>query len=287
MPQKDHIYKGIAHGCMAFFLLTIMNMFVKLLVDAHHIIEIAFYRNAIPAAAVLAYIGLTKKTGYLKAREPKALTLRVMIGTIGLFLTFGAVKYLPLSDATVLFFVSTLIAPVLAVLILKEYMGPHRWTAVIIGFSGVLLIAQPQGDFALLGTIIALGAALCHALVQIMLRYLKQESSVTVALYFMLGGATFSALFMPLVGKIPTPLEAMYLLGLGISGGTAQYFLTSAFRLAPASVIIPFNYTGLIWATGLDILIWHYIPGWPVFLGSAIIIAAKLYIIYRERKSET
>jgi drug/metabolite transporter (DMT)-like permease len=286
IEHKDEIMKGIASAVLAFFFLTVMNVFVKLLAETHHIAEIAFYRNAIPIAFVLAYALFRKKPDIFKTRKPRAMLLRVVIGTTGLYLTFGAVKLLPLADATVLFFVATLIAPVLSVFILKEYIGPHRWMAIAIGFTGVLLIAQPHGNFQLLGTLVALGAALCHAIVQVMLRHLKTESSITVAFYFMLGGMLVSACFLPFVAKSATPLEMLYFLGLGLSGGAGQYFITSSFRLAPASVIVPFNYTGLIWATGFDILIWHYVPGWPVFAGASIIIVSKLYFIYRERLQE-
>lgn len=284
--HKDEIFKGITSAVLAFFLLTVMNVFVKLLAENHHVIEIAFYRNALPVALLLAYAALARSPQIFKTRKPKAMAFRVLIGTIGLFATFGAVKLLPLADATVLFFVSTLIAPILSVILLKEYMGPHRWMAVLIGFTGVLLIAQPHGDFQLLGTLVALAAALCHSIVQVTLRYLKAESSLNVAFYFMLGGASISALFMPFLATMPAPIEILYIIGLAASGGTAQYFLTSAFRHAPAGVIVPFNYTGLIWATGFDILIWNYVPGWPVFAGAAIIIISKLYFIYREHLAE-
>lgn len=284
--HKDEIMKGIANAVVAFFLLTVMNVFVKLLSETHHVAEIAFYRNAVPALLVISWAALQRRADVFRTGKPKVLLFRVLIGTIGLFLTFGAVIYLPLADATVLFFVSTLIAPVLSVIFLKEHMGPRRWLAVAIGFTGVLLIAQPHGEFKLIGTALALGAALVHAIVQVSLRYLKTESSLTVAFYFMLGGALVSACFLPFVATMPTKLEILFLLGLGLSGGSAQYFLTSAFRMAPASVIVPFNYTGLIWATGFDILIWHYMPGWPVFAGASIIIISKLYFIHRERLQE-
>lgn len=281
--HEDKILKGIASACLAFFLLTLMNVFVKLLAETHHVIEIAFYRNLIPLLLLSAYLAVTRRAEILKTGKPKAMVFRVLIGTIGLYLTFTAVELLPLADATVLFFASTLMLPVIAFFVLKEHMGWRRWMAVIIGFSGVILIAQPTLEVQMLGVIVALAASLFHAIVQVSLRYLKTEASLTVLFYFLLGGTLMSAIFLPWVANVPEPKEFLYFLALGLSGGAAQYFLTSAFRMAPATVISPFNYTGLIWATGFDILIWHYVPGWPVFIGAAIIILSKLYIIHRER----
>ena len=102
----------------------------------------------------------------------------------------------------------------------------------------------------------------------------------------MLGGTLIPAVVMPWVASVPSYHDMLLFLGVGLSGGLAQYFLTSAFRLAPASVISPFNYTGLIWASLFDILIWNAIPGWPVFIGGSIIMASNFYIIHRERLAE-
>lgn len=282
--HKDQITLGVIHGTLAFFLLALMSVCAKLLTEHHHVLEIAFYRNLIALIPVLLYIALTRKTHLLKTDKPMAMMFRALVGTLGLIFTFGAFKYLPLSDATVIFFTATLLAPALSFFILKEHVGPYRWGAIILGFCGVILIAAPSGEAKVLGIAIAFAAAFIHAVIHLLLRHLKTESSFTVTFYFFLGGCLIPALFMPFVAHMPGPNEWLLFLGVGIFGGVAQYFLTSAFRLAPIAIIAPLNYTGLLWATGFDILIWSYIPGWPVFLGGAIIIGCNLFIIYREHK---
>ena len=284
--HEDSVFKGIISGVLAFFLLAVMSMFVRLLGPDHHVMEIAFYRNLVPMIMIFVYIIAANKRHELKTGKPLALLFRVLFGTVGLFLTFATIKSMPLANATVLFFTSTLLVPALSFFLLKEYIGPHRWLAVIIGMSGVLIMARPGGDMPLTGIIIGLAAAFFHSLIQIFLRHLKTESSLTVTFYFMLGGTLIPAVFMPWVGVMPTTHDLLLFLGVGISGGAAQYFLTSAFRMAPASVISPFNYTGLIWASLFDILIWNVVPGWPVFTGGAIIMVSNFYILHRERLAE-
>ncbi len=282
--KKDHIYKGIAYACTAFFMFTLQTALTKLLSGQHGAIEIVFYRNLICFLPCMGFLLFTKKYSLLKTNMSGTLSFRVLIGLVGTILTLAAVQHLPLSDATVLFFLSTLLIPVMAHFFLKEHIGWPRWVAVAIGMMGVLLVAQPSGMVSLYGVMLALGAATVHATIQVLTRAMKTVNPFTINFYFFFVGALLPGLFMPWIGNMPTMDSLPILLAIGLTGGLGQYFLTRGFQIAPASLLGPFNYTGLIWAVLLDILIWGYIPGWPVFMGSAIIIASKLFIIYRERQ---
>ncbi|MCB1532898.1 MAG: DMT family transporter [Alphaproteobacteria bacterium] len=282
-PKKDQIYKGIIYACISFFMFTVQNAMAKLLLPFHDAIEVVFYRNLICFVPCLIYVLVLRKYYLFKTSMPGTLFVRVFIGMIGTVLTIAASQYLPLSDATVIFFMSTLLIPVLAHFYLKERIGLHRWLAVGIGMSGVILVAQPSGDVTLFGISLALGAACVHASIQVLIRAMKSENPFTITFYFFLMGLLGPALAMPWVANTLLIENIPILLGVGLSGGLGQYFLTRGFQMAPASLLGPFNYTGLIWATGLDILIWHYVPGWPVFVGGAVIILSKFYILYRER----
>ncbi|MCB1590987.1 MAG: DMT family transporter [Alphaproteobacteria bacterium] len=283
--QHDNILKGALFAAAAFFLLAVMGACAKLLTADHNVMEVAFYRNAVPLVLMMAYVALRRKKGAYAIGNKRLLIMRVGIGIIGLVCTFGALQQLPISDATVIFMGSNLIIPVLAFFLLKEHVGPYRWMAILIGFCGVFLVAAPTGHINPLGVALAMAAACVHATIQVILRRLKNENPFAVTFYFTLGGAVFSALFLPWVAEFPTGNDMILYLILGCSGGLAQYCLTNAFKYAPATIAAPFNYTGLLWATGLDIMIWHYVPGWNVFVGGAIIIAAKIFILHRERKN--
>lgn len=284
-PHKDHLLLGVSSGIAAFFLLAVMGAFAKLLLDNHNVVEIAFYRNALAVIPMLLYIAVRKSWHLFEVKNKPVMTARVIGGLLTLIITYAALDFLPLADATVIFMSSTLFVPVLAFLILGERIGPWRWLAVFVGFSGVILVAGPTGNIPFVGGIIALLAATGHAAIHIILRFLRDENAFTVTLYFMGGSAALTALALPFVFNMPQQKEWLWFAGVAISGGLAQYCLTTAMKFAPATVITPLNYTGLLWATGLDILIWAYVPGWPVFIGGAIIIGANVFIAWRERKA--
>jgi drug/metabolite transporter (DMT)-like permease len=282
-PHEDQIMRGITYGLLAYLLFGIMQACAKLLMENHHPAEIAFYRNIVAIVPLLIYIAAFKKWNVLKTRKPVALLLRAVVGTIGLIITFAAFQYLPMAETTVILFAGIILTPAVAFFALGEHMGWRRWSAIGVGMLGVILIVRPSGDLALVGVIIAFIAACTHAFTNTMLRYLRSEDSLGVTFYFILSGIFIGGLFMPFVGKIPGPDEFLLLLGVGISAMLAQYFLTSAFRIAPTGLVAMLNYTGLIWATIFDVVIWNYVPGLSVFLGGFIILAANLYIIHRER----
>lgn len=284
-PHQEHLLKGIGLALVAFFLFAVMTAAAKFLSDTHHVAEIAFYRNAVFLLPLLGYLLMKKNTALFKTKKPRAVAFRAVVGAFSLIVTYGAFAELPLADATVLLFASSIVTPIIVHFALKEHIGIYRSIAILIGLGGVVLMAAPTGAVNPLGVILGLSAAIMHAMMYSTLRYLKTEDSLTVTFYFILAGVLIPGLFfMPFVAlPIQNMLELSLFLMLGVSGGCAQLCLANAHRHAPASLIAPLNYTGLIWATGFDIVVWKYIPGWPVFIGGGIIIVSSLFIIYRER----
>lgn len=284
----DHIdfpLKGIAYAVFAFFLLAVMNLLAKILNNdyGHHVVEIAFYRNLVSVIPFLSYILITKQYQLFKTGTPKALAARSIIGTLSLVTTFAAFTMLPMAEVTVLLFTTTLMVPALAYFFLQEKVGIHRWSAIGVGFIGVIVMVGLNGFHgAWMGIALALIAATMHASLGLLLRRMKQESSVTVTFYFVLTGFFLTGALMPFFATVPKPEALLMLVGTGIAGGLAQFCLSLAYKNAPIAAAAPMNYTGLLWATGFDIIIFSIMPGWPVFLGAAIIITANGYIIYRE-----
>ena len=169
--HQEHVVLGMSAAMAAFFMFTIMNMFAKLLSVNHSVIEIAFYRNLIASLPFLVMVFAFGKREILVLRnKPGLVGLRALLGSISLITTFAAFSMMPMADTTALLFTSSLFIPVLGVLLLKESVGPYRWAAVLIGFIGVLIMANPSGQGNFLGIIIALSAAMMHAFLQILLR---------------------------------------------------------------------------------------------------------------------
>jgi len=266
---------------------TVMNVFAKLLSVRHSVFEIAFYRNLIACMPFLFLVFVLGKREILVIRsKPSLVGLRAVLGALSLVTTFAAFSLMPMAETTVLLFTSSLFIPMLGVFFLAEHVGPYRWAAVAIGFAGVLIMAGPGGNMNMLGITVAISAALMHATLQIVLRYLgRYERPETITFYFLVIGALVMALPLPLVAVTPNWAEVPLLFGVGLSGALAQWLLTIAFRNAPAAIVTVFNYSGIVWATIFGWLIWNDWPLPQVLVGAAVVILSNGLIIWRESRA--
>ena len=285
--HRDHVVRGMIAAMGAFFMFTVMNVFAKLLSVNHSVIEIAFYRNLIACIPFLFLVFVLGKREILVIRsQPAAVGFRAVIGAISLTTTFAAFSIMPMAETTVLLFTASLFIPVLGVIFLRERVGPYRWVAVAIGFVGVVVMAGPAGNVNALGIAVALFAALMHATLQIILRYLgRYERPETVTFYFLVIGTLVTALPLPFVSVTPTMAEVPLLFGVGLSGAAAQWLLSTAFRCAPAAVVTVFNYSSIVWATLFGWMIWNEWPIPTVLAGAAIVIASNALVIWRESRA--
>jgi drug/metabolite transporter (DMT)-like permease len=285
-PHKEHIALGMAAAIGAFLAFTIMNVFAKLLSANHSVIEIAFYRNLIASMPFLILIfGIGRRDILVIRSKPAVVAFRAILGSFTLMMTFSAYALMPMADTTVFLFTSSLFIPVLGVIFLSERVGPYRWTAVIVGFIGVVVMMRPSGDTYLLGATVALVAALMQATMSIVLRYLGgHESAETISFYFFVIGTFITALALPFVAVRPSLGEVPLLFGVGLSGAAAQWLYSTAFRNAPAAIVSVFNYSSILWATLFGWLIWSDIPLPTVFVGAAIVIASNVLVIWREHR---
>jgi drug/metabolite transporter (DMT)-like permease len=254
----------------AFFMFSVMIVFAKLLSANHSVIEIAFYRNLIACMPFLFIVFVLGKRDILVIRsQPAAVGIRAVIGAISLTMTFAAFSLMPMAETTVLLFTASLFIPVLGVIFLHERVGPYRWAAVAIGFVGVVIMVGPAGNLNTLGVAVALFAALMHATLQVILRYLgRYERPETVTFYFLVIGALVTALPLPFVAVTPT-----------------QWLLSIAFRNAPAAIVTVFNYSSIVWAMLFGWMIWNEWPLPTVLAGASIVIASNALVIWRESRA--
>ncbi len=287
LGHKEHVVRGMAAAMGAFFMFTVMNVFAKLLSANHSVIEIAFYRNLIACMPFLFLVFVLGKREILVIRsKPTLVGFRAVLGSLSLVTTFAAFSLMPMAETTVLMFTASLFIPVLGVLFLGERVGPYRWGAVVMGFVGVVIMAGPGGNVTAIGVAVAIAAALMHATLQIVLRYLgRYESPETIAFYFLVIGALITALPLPLVAVTPTLAEVPLLFGVGLSGAMAQWLISIAFRNAPAAIVTVFNYSGIVWATLFGWLIWNDWPLPKVLIGATVVIASNALIIWRESRT--
>ncbi len=267
-------------------LFSFMNLAVKYVAESGvHITQIILFRNLLALPVVLLLVSRcidSKKL--LKTARPFSHMFRGLVGISAMACFFLSFKMLPLGDATALHFASPIILTALSVPFLGEKVGKWRWGAVAVGLIGVIIIANPSGNTEILGSSIALLAALLAAIAAIMVRKMGEtEHSLTIVFYFTMSGIIVSLILCPFFWQPITSVWVFYaLLMVGILGGIAQYFLTRAYAQAPAAYVSVFSYAAIVFSIGFDIIFWMHIPTWNVWTGSAIIMASGLVILYRE-----
>jgi drug/metabolite transporter (DMT)-like permease len=284
--HKDHVVLGMSAAVGAFLSFTVMNVLAKLLAERHSVIEIAFYRNlvALVPFLVMAY-GLGRRDLLRIRSKPRWIVARAVLGTVSLTMTFAAFSLMPMAETTAFLFTSSLFIPIFGTIFLRERVGIYRWSAVAVGFVGVLIMVHPSGELYALGVVIALSAALLQATMQVVLRYIgRYELPETVTFYFFLIGTLVTLVPLPFLAVRPTLAEIPLLIGVGLSGASAQFLLSTAFRNAPVALVTVFNYSGIVWATLFGWLIWNEWPLPIVLTGAAVVIAANVLIIWRESR---
>jgi drug/metabolite transporter (DMT)-like permease len=248
--------------------------------------ELVFYRFAFGLPPLILWIVWGRNFDAWRTERPLAHLTRATIGLTTMVLAFSALAYLPLAEATTISFAAPLFAVMLSALVLKEKVGRHRWSAVLIGFAGVLIVTRPEGA-ALhpLGLTLAILAALGVGCVTIAIRQIgRTESTQTTVLWFSLLSMLVVGGLMPFYAQAHDVRTWAILLALGLFGGGGQLLMTASLRFAPVSAIVPFDYVQLIWAVLLGWLLWSDAPPATTWAGASVIVASGLYTIYREHK---
>ncbi|RJY08232.1 DMT family transporter [Aurantiacibacter aquimixticola] len=263
-----------------------MAVLIKLADDTGvHLLEIIFWRQFVSVPIVLAWAAMAGGMHLIRTDRPKAHAVRAGYGIVGMVLNFGGVILLPLAEATALSFSAPIFAVILSIVLLKETVGSWRWSAVIAGFAGILVIAQPGGnDIPLFGAMVALGGAFMIALISIQIRDLGRTDH-PVAIVFWFAVATV-IVALPALFFVHEPLTAqqwLLLLGIGITGTWGQVLITLALRYGTVSSVIVMDYSNLIWATLLGWIVFSTVPPVTTWLGAPLVIGAGLLITWRER----
>lgn len=280
---------GLRLACVALF--AGMNVLIKLAEQrGAAFAELLFFRQFGAALLVGGVVAAGPGVGSLRTARIGAHVLRTAIGLVAMALTFTTLLLLPLAEATTVGFSMPIFATVLGALILHEPTGWRRWAAVLAGFAGIVIVTQStsghgSGHIPPLGVATGLGAAFCTAGVSILLRTIgKTEPALTTVFWF-------SALALLPLGAIyafearghDAPTWAM-LLGIGVVGGFGQMAMTASLARGAVSLVVPMDYTALLWATLLGWLVFDRLPVPATWIGAPIIVASGLYIVWREHR---
>lgn len=246
--------------------------------------ETMFWRQLIPALGIFGWLAARGQLHRLRTARPWVHARRGALGTVGMFLTLGVVQLLPLAEATVLGFTTPIFAVILAAFVLREPVGPWRWTAVLLGLAGILVITGiDRSHLPLGGVAVGIGAAFMVALVSIQLRDLgRTEEPVTIVFYF-------SAFSLPALAPLllwsdltHSGAEWLMILGIGITGLIGQILLTASLRLGSVASVVVMDYSSFAWATLWGWLVFAQLPPSTTWFGAPVIIAAGTIIAWRE-----
>ena len=292
-----YLFKAIGFKLISALLFAAMSALVRQLGDVAPVGQMVFFRSAFAILPVVVIYALRGElASAVRTGRPFGQLGRGLLSVGGMFTNFSALTRLPLADATAISFASPLITVALAAIILKERVRIYRWTAVLVGFAGVIVMLVPHFDIghyaaagaasvATIGSILALLAAFCNAGTVIQTRRLTQsETTSSIVFYFSVITALAGAVTLPFAWYTPTGSELIMLIALGILGGVAHIFLTESYRHATASVVAPFDYSAMLWALLLGYWVFGELPSGLVYVGAAIVAGAGLFVIWRERQ---
>ncbi len=272
---------------------AVMLVAVKMLGDRVPAGEVVFFRSAIAVVPVIAWVALQGQLrDGLKTERPGGHVMRSVYGVAAMSLWFAGIQRLPLADALAITYAAPLAVVALAAVFLGEIVRIHRWSAVAVGFVGVLIVLSPHvADLTHLGSDAgATGAAMCFAsallmaLAQIEVRRLATtEKTGAIVVYFSLGSAFFALFSLPFGWVVPNGSDALLLVACGFFGGIGQILLTLGYRHADASIIAPLEYASMLWAIVSGFWLFDEIPSLAVVIGSTVIISSGVAIVWRER----
>ncbi len=288
---RTNVFSGIAFQLGATFLFTLMGALVRYVGDRVPIGEQIFARSFLALIPLLIMLAWRREiTSALKMKSPMRHFTRAITGIGAMILMFLGLQRLPLADSTAISFVAPLFSVALAAIFLREVVRIWRWSAVFVGFGGVLVMLSPHlglsgmTSSAAIGAIMTLVGAFLVAAAMTQVRAMTStETTASLVFSFQVFAAVVGLLILPWTWILPSTGDALALLGIGVFGGIAQILLTESYRHAPASVVAPFSYTAMIWAVVLGYFMFGELPTAIVLIGAAIVVAAGLFVIFRER----
>jgi S-adenosylmethionine uptake transporter len=259
----------------------------KYLVGDYSVGQLLFVR-AIGAVAVLVPIMLAVKVRFRMSGPWWLHVMRVLLQTADSFCFYFATWRLPLVDVMTFYMSAPIILTAISGLFLGERVGPYRWTAVLVGFVGVVIALSPGGEVlsrdAMIGSVIALIGAVSFAISLAMTRQLRDNHPMSLVVWQFIGGGLIGAALSTQAWVGPTAIDFGLMLVLGIVAAGCFLLIARALALAPASLLAPFQYSAIFWAGLFGWIWWQDAPTPRIILGNAILIASGLFVFYRERR---
>jgi len=283
VPVQGTALRGILLLVSGSALLTVSDATTKWLTSGYPVGQIMAIRALFTMIPIMVIVWHAGGFISLRIKNLRLQSIRAACAVGSSFLFIGGLVYLPLADCVAIAFSGPLFVTALATPMLGEQVGWRRWSAVTVGFLGVLVIVRPTGDAVQWVALLPLLGALCGAFRDLLTRKVRASESPAALLAFMMGAMMLAGFTTLPFGWAPVAAFDLMLLAIaGILIGGAQYLVIHAFYIAEASLIIPYKYVSLIWASLIGFVVWGDVPGSNVLLGAMLIVASGLYIAHRE-----
>jgi len=269
---------------LSLLLFSMMDASVKWLGASYPTSQIMLFRCSVAMVPVLVIVAMRGGIGVLRTRQKKLHMMRSLMGVSAMGLAFYAFSQMPLAEAVSILHTAPLFMTALSVLLLREAVGIRRWSAVIFGFAGMLLVVRPGAGMLESGSLYMLGAALLIGCTTILIRHLgRTDDPVCITFYFTFSGIIASLFGLLWQGWISPPAGDMVLLVLvGLLGGMAQYLMTLSYQHLAIGIVSPLKYLTIVFSGIIAYLVWAEVPDPQSLAGIFVIIASGLYTLHRE-----
>lgn len=276
--------RGIICMVIGMGVLTTSDAVVKWLTAGYPTGEIIFARGLFVVIPMVLWAIRTGALGQLRIVNVKGQGLRSLMFIISVFCFLTGLRYNPLALNVAIAFANPLFVTALAPAMLSEFVGWRRWAAVLVGFSGVVVIVQPFSATLNIYALFPLFAALAGAFRDLLTRQLSPTESSISMLFWSTGAVTVAGLSTSLLGgwQMPPIPELGLMILTGLMSGAAHYLLIEAFVAAEAAVVAPFRYSALIWGVALGYILWDELPAATDWIGIVMLVCSGLYILHRE-----
>ncbi len=277
------ISRGLLIMVIGIALMSVMDAIIKHLSTSLSVAQILFFRSLfglVPLLIIASRQGLYKA---IRTKKPAIHIMRTSLGVIAFMCFTLGVRDMSLANALAICFAAPFFMVLFSMALMQEQIGKHRLSAMLCGFCGVLIVLQPDKGIFNTAAPFLICTAAAYALSQVLARkYRHTESALSFSIWTTAGMCLFGLSLLPFYWQDITWDILFWCVAMGLFGGLAHFMMVQAVRLAPTAVVSPMEYTALIWAAVFDLAFWNLVPEHATLLGSTVIVASGIYILWRE-----
>jgi drug/metabolite transporter (DMT)-like permease len=267
------------------FFATTMHCLIRFATEDHHPFEVAFFRTIF---VLIIFLPLVARNGItsLKSNNVKLQTFRAIVGSVAMLCMFYGLSITELAKATALMFTVPIFATILAILFLKEIVGVRRWMAMLVGFSGALIVLRPDIELGF-GPLLILCASLMWSSSMLMAKTLTKTDTISSITFWQAAGLIPATFILAIqVWEWPNLSQLFMFLMIAIAGTLVHWFLNEALKRAEISALLPLDYLRLIWSVSMGFIFFNELPKAGLWLGAALILGASTYIGIRQTQKK-